>query len=224
MRSATARATVSSPKMGTLAGGTLSGHHSLLAPFNNRTAPPTHYVQGVSKQQDDMAALSAQESKRAADIAKYVEQIPAAVVTEMLERVLNHTGEDDQRKVRMGQMGQNSTPLFLPLQFKASPMDAWVLVHPGSKKVHYPRAASNSALGASSCCVKRAPLPNVHKASDDFRFRRQIMFSRVRLVIFNFQRGLADGKYGQFPLLLWREFTQPCNDHLLVVPHADHFP
>ena len=49
-----------------------------------------------------MAALSAQESKRAADIAKYVEQIPAAVVTEMLERVLNYTGEDDQRKVRMG--------------------------------------------------------------------------------------------------------------------------
>ena len=169
MRSATARATVSSPKLGTLAGGTLSRHQSLLAPFNNRTAPPTHCVQGVSKQQDDMAALSAQESKRAADIAKYVEQIPAAVVTEMLERVLNYTGEEDQRKVRMVRVGQQH--LFSsPLQFKASPMDAWVLVHPGSKKVHYPRAASNSALGASSCCVKRAPLPNVHKASDDFRY------------------------------------------------------
>lgn len=49
-------------------------------------------------------------------------------------------------------------------------MDAWVMVHPGSKKVHYPRAPSNSALGHSSCCVKRAPLPNVHKASDGFKF------------------------------------------------------
>ena len=109
MRGATARATVSSPKMGTLAGGTLSRHQSLFAPFNNRTAPPTHCVQGVSKQQDDMAALSAQESKRAADIAKYVEQIPAAVVTEMLERVLNYTGEEDQRKVRVGQRWGNNT-------------------------------------------------------------------------------------------------------------------
>ena len=106
VRSATARATVSSPKLGTMAGGTLSRHKSLLAPLNNRTAPPTHCVQGVSKQQDDMAALSAQESKRAADIAKYVEQIPAAVVTEMLERVLNYTGEEDQRKVRMVRVGQ----------------------------------------------------------------------------------------------------------------------
>ena len=96
-----------------------------------------------------MAALSAQESKKAADIAQYVEQIPAAAVSEMLERVLNYTGDDEQRK--------------------ASPMDAWVLVHPGLKKVHYPRAPSNSALGVSSCCVKRAPLPNVHKASADFR-------------------------------------------------------
>lgn len=53
----------------------------------------------MPKQQDDMAALSAQESKKAADIAQYVEQIPAAAVTEMLERVLNYTG-DEQRKVR----------------------------------------------------------------------------------------------------------------------------
>ena len=60
-----------------------------------------------------MAALSAQESKRAADIAKYVEQIPAAVVTEMLERVLNYTGEEDQRKVRMVRVGQKA-PHFIP--------------------------------------------------------------------------------------------------------------
>ena len=53
---------------------------------------------GVPKQHDDMAALSAQESKKAAVIARYVEQIPAAAVTEMLERVLNYTG-DEQRKV-----------------------------------------------------------------------------------------------------------------------------
>ena len=45
-----------------------------------------------------MAALSAQETKKAAAIAQYVEQIPAAAVTEMLERVLNYTG-DEQRKV-----------------------------------------------------------------------------------------------------------------------------
>ena len=53
----------------------------------------------------------------------------------------------------------------LSRSYQASPVDAWVLVHPGAKKVHYPRAPSNSALGASSCCVKRAPLPNVHKDS-----------------------------------------------------------
>ena len=52
----------------------------------------------MPKQQDDMAALSAQETKKAAAIAQYVEQIPAAAVTEMLERVLNYTG-DEQRKV-----------------------------------------------------------------------------------------------------------------------------
>ena len=167
-----------------------------------------------------MAALSAQESKRAADIAKYVEQIPAAVVTEMLERVLNYTGEEDQRKVRMVRVGQQHLFLFLPLQFKASPMDAWVLVHPGSKKVHYPRAASNSALGASSCCVKRAPLPNVHKASDDFRFRMQIMFSMVGLVILSFKRDLAGVNFwGNFPSSCGASSHNVAVELLLVVPH-----
>jgi hypothetical protein len=43
-------------------------------------------------------------------------------------------------------------------------MDVFVLVHPGAKRVHYPRAGRSTALGNSSCCSKRTPLPNVHKA------------------------------------------------------------
>ena len=127
-----------------------------------------------------MAALSAEEMKRATEIAQYVEQIPAAAVTEMLERVLNYTG-DDQRKVSLAHLARplrrsgldrktrGNLSSRLSRSYQASPVDAWVLVHPGAKKVHYPRAPSNSALGASSCCVKRAPLPNVHK--DSFRDR-----------------------------------------------------
>ena len=131
-----------------------TNHYSL----RSTTEPlpnPNLYVQGVSKQQDDMAALSAQESKRAADIAKYVEQIPAAVVTEMLERVLNYTGEEDQRKVRMVRVGQqhlfsfrfNSRPLpwmrgswFILVRKRCTTREPRATVHSG------PPPAASSGL------------------------------------------------------------------------------
>ncbi len=47
----------------------------------------------------EMSALSEDQLKRATEILAYVEQIPAAAVTDILERVINYNGDSGQRKV-----------------------------------------------------------------------------------------------------------------------------
>jgi hypothetical protein len=48
---------------------------------------------------EEMCALTYDQLKRSRAILKYVEQIPAGTVTEMLERVLDYSGDSQQRKV-----------------------------------------------------------------------------------------------------------------------------
>jgi len=87
----------------------------------------------------NLISLVPEQQARAEIIHGYVVDLCPSVAAEILDRVLSYSG-DDRRK--------------------ASPMDIWVLVHPGFKQLQVPRREN-----------RYYPLPNTHKSIIDCLFR-----------------------------------------------------
>ncbi|XP_023341158.1 uncharacterized protein LOC111711132 [Eurytemora carolleeae] len=87
----------------------------------------------------NLISLTPEQQNRAEIIHEYVSDLCPNLVSEILERVLSYSG-DNRRK--------------------ASPMDIWVLIHPGFKQLKVPRRDERSY-----------PLPNTHKSIIDCLYR-----------------------------------------------------
>jgi len=87
-----------------------------------------------------LISLTAEQQDRCKVICDFVQDLCPNVVWEMLARVMAYKGDQDGKK--------------------ASPMDIWVLVHPGFKQLCIPRRED-----------RYYPLPNTHKSVIDCLFR-----------------------------------------------------
>lgn len=90
-----------------------------------------------------LISLTPDQQEKAVVIYKFVCDLCPSVVSEILNRILSYTGEDCR---------------------KASPMDVWVLMHPGFKQIRIPRRRD-----------RYYPLPNTHKSIIDCLYRCEFL-------------------------------------------------